>query len=435
MSEEKQEFKTIDQKDRTLPAYWKASIFDPHRHQHETYDNLYVSGRRRELANAIIALIENAEDMLVICSFLLAEQDIEDALKEAALRGVRIYMMLACEHRLENTSDDDFEKHCEAQHRAMLQRLSGKILIRSAPHYHAKIILADSHSDNPKGLLLTANLTKEALERNQELAIILSATEINDMMKMLKWAMFEYAKHEIIDTENFTSVKPLGEIEHPQLQNSAMMGIQATTPHVTSIKTSLLQIIAEADEELIVSSFGWQQDHQLIDAICERAKNGVTVKILTRIRSNNKPALLKLSQAGAQIYGFKWLHAKAIWVDQGKGMIMSANMQKDGLDKGFELGILLADAKAQTLKTCLDDLLLKKHLILKTDGKLGDELGKIQIWHNNQLQEIEIIESVTKSLPHGAAIPQQPDVLACPAHSITYAISPAPQKKESKKKK
>ena len=60
------------------------------------------------------------------------------------------------------------------QHQDMLNRLGGFALFRSAPHFHAKFVLSDPGKRDGAGLLLTANLTKEALERNQELAVELT---------------------------------------------------------------------------------------------------------------------------------------------------------------------------------------------------------------------------------------------------------------------
>ncbi|TOM07229.1 hypothetical protein CGH84_24310, partial [Vibrio parahaemolyticus] len=58
-------------------------------------------------------------------------------------------------------------------------------------------------------------------------------------------------------------------------------------------------------------------------------------------------------EAGAKVFGFKWLHAKAIWNEHNHGMIMSANLQEHGLDTGFELGVLLNGDRAKQLKECL----------------------------------------------------------------------------------
>ncbi|TOF34167.1 hypothetical protein CGJ28_21700, partial [Vibrio parahaemolyticus] len=80
-----------------------------------------------------------------------------------------------------------------------------------------------------------------------------------------------------------------------------------------------------SSQELMISSFGWQKDHEVIDAICEKAKQGVKVTILSRVRPSSMPSLIKLAEAGAEVFGFKWLHAKAIWNEHNHGMIMSAN--------------------------------------------------------------------------------------------------------------
>lgn len=74
----------------------------------------------------------------------------------------------------------------------MLQRLGGRVLFRSAPNFHAKCILADPE-DALAGMLLTANLTREAPERNNELAVELSDHEVRQAAELMRWAMWEAA--------------------------------------------------------------------------------------------------------------------------------------------------------------------------------------------------------------------------------------------------
>ncbi len=392
----------VNQSNVKLPPFWSEHLRSIDKSNNERQEGFYLSGKNRELASYLVQLINGAKESVVMSSFLLADTSLEDAIFEAASRGIRVYIMLACETRLEGeVPDDDFGKMCLEQHVKMLKRLGGKVLFRSAPHFHSKIVLVDalntSNNKNAKGILFTGNLTKEAFERNEELAVILENKEIIESVQLLKWAMFEYAEHEMIDEDNFTAIQPLGEVEFP----TTLERIVCTSPHQQSIREQLLKIVKDSKQELIVSSFGWQEDHEVVDAICDKARAGVRVKILSRIRPASMPALINLAKSGAQILGYKWLHAKAIWNERNEGMLMSANLQEHGLDEGFEIGLLLKEDRARQLKICLESLQVNasSHIQrLHLGSTLGAYMGDILYWQKNKLNKVSVQPSIVDDL-------------------------------------
>src|SRR5690606_22278000 len=112
-----------------------------------------------------------------------------------------------------------------------------------------------------------------------------------------------------------------------------------------TLRDATLRLIESAREEMTVACFGWDADHEVIDCLCEKARSGVGVTVLARERPASMSALVKLAEAGATVLGFRWLHAKAIVVDGRSALVMSANLQTQGLDQGFELGVLMHDAR------------------------------------------------------------------------------------------
>ncbi|MEN8217622.1 MAG: phospholipase D-like domain-containing protein [Pseudomonadota bacterium] len=154
-------------------------------------DKIYQSGENRRCIQDIITAIDHAQDTVMLMSFLMADEALEDALMNAAKRGVRVYVLLAAENRLEKepAADAEFDQKVLAQHKTMLDRLAGQVLVRSAPNFHAKLVLIDTQA----GFLLTANLTKEALQRNEELAVVLTPPEIQSAFTYLRFAETRYA--------------------------------------------------------------------------------------------------------------------------------------------------------------------------------------------------------------------------------------------------
>ena len=385
---------TVSQKEQIIPVAWIK--FNQKAVNAPNYSDVMISHSDGRLSQYVVDLLNKAQKNIVICSFLLAHQAIEDAIFQAAERGVRVYLMMASEQRLEKTSDDEFSKKCEQQHIAMLKRLAGKVLIRSAPHYHAKAVLIDALGEdnfNAKGILLTANITHEALERNEELAVILPRQAIDELTKFFRWGFFDEVQHQMLDNQKFVSIAKKT-IEYPQ--NHQVMCF--TSSQENSILNNALQIIEQAKQEVIIASFGFDENHQLIQKLCKKAKQGVLVKVLTRIRPSNMNALMFLHNAGVKIYGFKWLHAKAIWVDGQTAMVMSANLQKHGLNEGFEIGICLNGQTVQSLKSCLDYFMATAQYQLTQNLPVGDYLGELKLWENNQFTDVELQLEKTENL-------------------------------------
>ena len=434
--------KDVDQKRVPLAVAWVPSQSFISSTQNVKQQEYVLATVSNSFTKHVVELINSALESVIIVSFLLADKNVEDAIDKAAVRGVRVYLLLASETHLDkDNSDDEFSQQCEQQHRAMLKQLGGKVMVRSSPHFHAKVVLVDaigpltnfgkqleSDQEFGKGMLLTANLTSEALERNEELAVPLTSVEIDEMTSLLKWAFFEAAEHQMLDNSNFLPA------ENPQIVPfpGDLTHVLSTSEQDHSIKENALRLIEQAQEELMVSSYGWDEDHEVIEALCGKARNGVRVVVFSRIRSVTMPALLKLVEAGATVYGFKWLHAKAIWADTNEAMVMSANLDEHGLESSFEVGLALTHDRARAVKDALELFLKKRHWELRIGLSLGDVIGDIKVWEGNKLdkdfvtvqeqKEIQLDDVSSNCLTKmdlTAQFPNQPwrDV---PAHTIKY---------------
>jgi cardiolipin synthase len=432
----------VDQRREKLPPAWLATN-KTSAPRTERGHEVHESGRERVAASTIVALLRQAAVKVVVSSFLLADKGIEDALLAIAKRGVRVYVLLASEARLgKEDSEGEFDKKVLELHKQMLIRLGGHVLFRSAPHFHAKVVIVDPET-RPAGILLTANLTSEALERNEELAIVLTKQEVVEATAYAKWAMWEAAEHELVDPQDrFKAVKPLGKLPHPG-PSSALV---ATTSKTATIRDEALRLINGARSRIVVSSFGWDAEHEVVRRLAARAREGVDVTVIARMRPSSMPALLALAEAGAKVVGFRWLHAKAIWTDSGQAMVMSANFQADGLNHGFELGIRITGNRASEVLERLDRWAEGSEWRLATAPTLGDASGKVMVWQGGKLVDGEIrptadvdLGTVTATSAHEliAQRPATPNTGSLPrlAHELrcTWTVVPpllAPKAKE-----
>ena len=425
----KQCSRVVSQRDYRMPPAW-ASRGTEARGQPELGRMVHASGRSRELAGRIVSLLAGAREKVVLSSFLLADREIEEAILAAAKRGVRVYVLLASEARLDiEETDGEFERAMWDQHREMLDRLGGHALFRSAPHFHAKFVLADPGRGQGAGILLTANLTREALERNEELAVDLTREEVEEAFAVARWAFWEYAEHELVDpADRFRSVKPVGCVGHPGRSRHVL----ATTSEARGLRDEATRLIEAASREIFVASFGWEKDHEIVEFLCIRAREGLPVTALARIRGSQMPALLALAEAGARVLGFKWLHAKALCVDGGSALIMSANLQPDGLDRGFELGVPLDGDRAHEVRGRLVEWSRAARWKLLVSPTLGDIHGDALVWQRNRLDEMTVeaerrvdlgsvtAESLDKMNDTRPPDPPLTGELPEPAHEIVY---------------
>ena len=427
--------RVIDQRDYRMPPVW-ASQRTESRAQSELGHMVHASGPNRELADRIVSLLAGAREKVVLSSFLLADRGIEEAILTAAKRRVRVYVLLASEARLDvEDFDGEFERAMRDQHREMLDRLGGYVLFRSASHFHAKFVLADPGRGDGAGILLTANLTREALGRNEELAVELTGEEVEEAFAIARWAFWEYAEHELVDpSDRFRSVKPVGCVEHPATSRHVL----ATTSESKALRDEATRLIEAASREIFVASFGWEKDHEIVEFLRIRAREGLPVTVLARVRESQMLALRALSEAGARVLGFKCLHAKALCTDGGRALVMSANLQPDGLDWGLELGVPLDGGRAEEVHHRLVEWSNAARWKLLASPSLGDIHGDALVWHRNRFDEKTVedearidlgsitAESLDRMSDARAPDPPLSGELPEPAHEIVYEWSVHP---------
>lgn len=418
---------TVSRHNMTLPTLWieqkQARSTLP-----ETLGEICISGKQRQLADNIIEVLQNAKQMVVICSFLFADAHIEDAIVAAANRGVRVYLLLASEVRLAQApGEQDYSKEMVEKHKGTLKRLGGRVLVRSSSQFHAKVIVSDPFSDEAAGFLLTANMNKMAIEGGEEIGVRLNSDEAFEVAANLRWAMWECAEHEMTDNKTFRDIKPSEQVLH----HGNHRQIHATTPRSPMLKHQLIDVIKSANKELVIACFGWQHDHPVIEAIAEQAQAGVKVTILARAgRQKTMPALEKLAAAGAIVLGFKWLHAKVVWSDNQEAMVTTANFEKHGLDTGFELGIHLKDERVGLVERYLRQWINTAKWQLSLNAKLGDVEGRVLSDIDGKFEEIRIVSSDVKDLGEIPAkslhdmklspkFPEQP-WHQCPIHELEF---------------
>lgn len=310
----------------------------------------------------IIDYINNAKEMVCITTFLLANEKIVQAIEKVIEKGVRVYLLIASENTLEKNyeSEGDFSKKCIDSHIILLNKLSGKIFIRSARLNHAKFIFIDPFTNNAYGLICTGNFTEEGVTgRNEELHHDLYKDEVDVLATYFKHAFWNCAEHEMFSGK----FSPADRINIPvNMPPKPEQTIVTSLEGNESLHDACMNLVKKATKSLIVAAFGFDKDNDIVKAIEQKAKKGVKVTILCRIRPKNNDAMVALQKAGAIVYGFQYLHAKCIIADNADAIMMTANFEDISFNQSFEVGCLL------TRQTDIDNFLTVLNNWIETTG-------------------------------------------------------------------
>lgn len=315
---------------------------------------LWRTGPELRFRFALVAGLDAAREVALVSSFLLADTTLAEAMRRAAERGVRVYALTASKQRLGKVlgDDDEFDRKMAEEHEKLLDGLAGRVLLRAADHLHAKFVVIDP-GPGGRAWLSTANFNR-ALRDNMELGVELDAGMAVSLAAHFRWAFWREAEQELRAPGRLLAVRaPPAEPTRPDGTGQ----VRGTLKDGTALREAVIALISGARRELLVSSYSLDLDHASVRALLEARRRGVALTVLTRPRKVVARVAAALADAGARVVGHDKLHAKAIVAD-GAALVMTANLEAAGLDRGFEIGVQLSPAAARaveaTLRTWLD---------------------------------------------------------------------------------
>ncbi|GIW71171.1 MAG: hypothetical protein KatS3mg102_0713 [Planctomycetota bacterium] len=376
---------TEDLRDTQLPPCFHLPTDSPPPRVAAGGTKVYQTEEKGELLNRMIDDVRAAQEFVCVSSFIFSCDPLANALLAAAARGVRVYLLTASEAHLNKLprDDDEFSQKCLHEHKALLDRLAGRIVVRTASHFHAKALLVDPCSPRwtARGWLLTANLTQEALTRNEELAVQLNPDEVEQAFSLFRIAFWEAAEHELLDKGRLGPATPAQRFflsEHARGSGpetiSGTLTLGRNTSGYRALRNEVLRLITNARKRLIIAMYGFGHE-AVLSAIEERARAGVAVELLVRMRAASLQPLIRLAGAGVKTFGLRWLHAKAIWNDNDEALVMSANLENRGLESGFELGVMLHGEDAASIASVLEQWKAQRAGAFHAKPVVGDLLG------------------------------------------------------------
>ena len=387
---------TLDLSSEELPPSW-IRRFPTSTDPNETpMRGVWRTGPQLRFRGALVDGLNAAREVALVSSFLLSDTTLAEAMRRAADRGVRVYALTASKQRLGKVlgEDDDFDRKMAEEHEKLLDGLAGRVLLRSADHLHAKFLVIDP-GPTGRAWLSTANFNK-GLGDNIELGVELDADAASSFATHFQWAFWREADQELRAPGRLVAVKPApGEPRRPD----AMGAVHATLKDGTALRDAVLATIGSARRELLIASYGLDAGHASVQAILDARRRNVEVTVLTRPRKVVAQVAALLAASGVRVVGHDKLHAKAIVAD-GQALVMTANLEPHGLDRGFELGVRLPSATARGVEETLREWSRTFPWEYRPAARRGEHLGDILL-ADGGLKEggARVVVSVAVALP------------------------------------
>lgn len=312
----------------------------------------------------LIAQIQAARHKVMFCSFLFADDEIVQALCEAAERlhgGVYILTALGKHLRAEVLElDDEIDTQTARlqerakRHEEHLRRLAqAGTWLRSAEDCHAKFCV----TDDTCAIITSANSTKEAYEINPEDGLTLHQPLVAREFGRL----FAYIWQHLTALESLPGVR-LDVHSLPPLNHvpwCPLVGGNDSRPAATLRKSeaSLLdcavEVIDRASSHLTIATYSFMgmEDHPIGAALQRALERGVIINLLVQPRNHIEAQrlclgwLYRLAPKQVHLHGHRRTHTKSIVADNQCVLLWTGNLDaRHGWYDGIEVGVVVEDS-------------------------------------------------------------------------------------------
>ena len=115
---------------------------------------MYVLSKKTNLTDIIAGMADNSKEIICVSSFLIEDSAFTDSLLKATDRGVRVYLLTAREEELKADSTEivDEKKKNNRGTQNFLDKIAGKIIVRTSPDFNSKFVIFDPKSEKAHGI-------------------------------------------------------------------------------------------------------------------------------------------------------------------------------------------------------------------------------------------------------------------------------------------
>lgn len=313
-----------------------------------------------KLKREILKLVEECREVLKICSFIITDPEIFEAiLSKAKCTNISIFVLTQLDpSKLKNQlslldflTEEEVKGNSGDTHLRYIKVLfDNGVHVRATVSAHAKFIIADRE----RGFITSANLTTPSLTLNTESGVYLTQKDSVDLDKLFD-VVFQlgstYRQFLSSSRKNKMFVVQSDVTIRKELLPDATKSNLRYTYEIQSqnLYREIISIINGANEYLYISTYsivGLASLTELTDALGKAINRGVTVNLFCRgmnYRNDHLTGCHLLSSAGCSIFGDVYNHSKGI-INENTGMIFTANLDGfHGLKNGFEVGYVLEE--------------------------------------------------------------------------------------------
>jgi len=322
------------------------------------------------LKSEILKLITESEEVLKICSFIITDREIFEAILDKALSSnTAIFVLTQLDQRKLLNSDllteEEIKENTNQLHLNYITKLfDNGVHVRASHSAHAKFIIAD----RKKGFLTSANFTTPSLILNTESGVYLdkeSSSELDKLFDVIFQRGTGYRQFIISSKKNkMFIVQSEVKIDKSVLPDPSKSNLKYTYENETNnLYDSIIDIINNATEYLFLSTYSIVKLaalREFTSAITNANNRGVKIKLFCRgmnYRTDHLVGSDTLLSHGCEIFADIFNHSKGI-ISEKSGLIFTANLDGNhGLKNGFEVGYVLNELQR------LEFLKINKHLI------------------------------------------------------------------------
>jgi phosphatidylserine/phosphatidylglycerophosphate/cardiolipin synthase-like enzyme len=332
-------------------------------HPLKHYNNLFLTQEGNMLLKKeILKIIDEAKSVLKLCSFIITDKEIYNAIIEKAKnKQVAIFILTQLdEEKLRNDlslidfiTEEEIKENPSMKHISYIRGLyENGIHVRASLSAHAKFIVADRKT----GFITSANFTTPSLTFNTESGVYLDESSSKELDRLFDVMFIQGSTY-----KQFLGAKRKGKIEVVQsasiinkdlLPESNQSNLRYTCENYSSnLLNEIIKIINESDKYIYISTYsivGLKELPQLVDAIKNAIDRNVSVSVFCRgmnYRNDHLLCVSELKKIGCHIYADVYNHSKGV-INEEKGLIFTANIDGNhGLTNGFEVGYVLNESQ------------------------------------------------------------------------------------------
>lgn len=327
------------------------------------YRNIYLTQENNVvLKNEILRIINEATSVLKICSFIITDNEIFNAiLNKAKETQVAIFILTQLDStKLENSlsladfiTEEEIKENPARIHLKYIKQLyDNGIHVRASLSAHSKFIVAD----RKLGFITSANFTTPSLTFNTESGVYLDENSSKELDKLFDVIFIQGTAY-----KKFLGTKKKGKMLVVQsetninidlLPKSTNSNLRYTCETLSNnLLNEIIQIINQANQYLYLSTYsivGLNSLEELVQSIKNAIKRGVSVSIFCRgmnYRNDHLEGVSQLCKIGCKVYADVFNHSKGV-INEKIGIIFTANIDGNhGLNNGFEVGYILNETQ------------------------------------------------------------------------------------------